>query len=152
MERQNKRREHKESRLCVSGIRIRFRWEFIGKFICKQDTEIEKTRGKKVKLPLGFHLKFSQKKEKQHPYIQTHWQMFFNRKSFSVLFFPHTVSSISDPRFLSPEAPTQCERSMFFLCHASGKFLLITHQACQWRDGSNWQRAGTVSWKVRSRM
>lgn len=63
MERQNKRREHKESRLCVSGIRIRFRWEFIGKFICKQDTEIEKTRGKKVKLPLGFHLKFAQKRK-----------------------------------------------------------------------------------------
>jgi len=54
MERQNKRGEHKESRLCVSGIRIRFRWEAIGRFIQKQDTEAEQGR-KKIKLLLGFY-------------------------------------------------------------------------------------------------
>lgn len=141
MERQNKRSEHKESRLCVSGIRIRFRWEFIGKFIYKQDTEIEKTR-KKVKLPFGFHLKFSPKRKSSiltyTGYVNEHTDrcsLVESRSqscSFPTQFTPFLTLG-SSTRSTIPVL----EIYFFFHCHASGKFLLITHQACQWRDGSN---------------
>ena len=156
MERQNKHGEHKESRLCVSGIRIRFRWEPIGRFIRKQDTEAEQGR-KKSNFFLAFiktRFKWS-KNTNSSNFTFAHYKnghsdifFFFQYKAFLRSFFPYSGFLSFWSWVPTTRSTTPVLEVCFFLCHASGRFF----QACHWRDGSNWQRAVTVSWKVKSRM
>lgn len=82
MERENKCNELQESRLCVSGIRVRFRWESMGRF--SQKNKMQRWRKVENYQTLRFyedHFKIYLKKEtniliKHVPYKTEHTDSF----------------------------------------------------------------------------
>ena len=129
MERQNKHGEHKESRLCVSGIRIRFRWEPIGRFIWKQDTEAEQGRKKS-----NFFLDF----------IKTRFKWFKNTNSsnftfahykngHSDIFFFFSIQSISQVLLSLQWFPLFLVLSSYNQKHHPGVRGLLFSLPCIWK-------------------